>query len=259
MRSTGDAMKKAIDFDQVADLYDAYVSTNADHAFWLQVIRESDAPRLELMCGTGRITMRALREGLQVEGLDYSNGLLSIFRDKLQSAGLQTHLYAKDARCFELPKTYGLIYIGFHSISEVVSNTDKLRVFQSVHRHLAEGGHFWLSTQNPTVRSASLDGVERSIGTFQSSSRGPFELRSQYHYDPKTGLAEGKQRYLFRDATEPSREVELAVCFHLIELPTLIELLRTARFQVVQTFGNYDHSAFDAQQSPFCLLRCAKA
>ena len=54
-------MKKSIDFDRVADLYDAYVATDVDLGFWLDVIQRSDSPRIELMCGTGRITMAALR------------------------------------------------------------------------------------------------------------------------------------------------------------------------------------------------------
>jgi hypothetical protein len=62
--------EKTIDFDRVSEFYDLYVHTEADVGFWKRVAGEAKPPRLELMAGTGRITLPLLEAGLSVEGID---------------------------------------------------------------------------------------------------------------------------------------------------------------------------------------------
>ena len=79
---------KSIDFDPVARYYDLCVHPDFDLPFWVEEARRHPGRRLELMCGTGRISLAILREGLPLTCVDYSAGLLSIFREKLSREGL---------------------------------------------------------------------------------------------------------------------------------------------------------------------------
>jgi hypothetical protein len=44
-------------YERIADLYDAFVTTDVDIPFFLEEARKAGGPILELMAGTGRLTI----------------------------------------------------------------------------------------------------------------------------------------------------------------------------------------------------------
>jgi ubiquinone/menaquinone biosynthesis C-methylase UbiE len=68
-------MKKPINFDLVADLYDL-VHIDLDIPFFLNETKGYDGEILELMCGTGRISIPLLASGKKMTCVDYSVGML---------------------------------------------------------------------------------------------------------------------------------------------------------------------------------------
>lgn len=257
MSPTNESLAVNIDFDRVAELYDRYVTADFDLAFWVDVARRSDAPRLELMCGTGRITLPILHAGLSIEGLDYSAGLLQVFRRKLDEEGLAAPLHHADARSFDLGKKYTLVFIGFHALAEVLANDDKARVLACVHRHLTDDGQLWLSIHNPVVRRAALDGEERVLGVFpMTDAREELQLSGRYRLDERTQIAQGAQTYsVKRDGVEV-RRIALPIRFHLIAPDELAALLEASGLEIVERYGAYDGSPFDSATSPFFIVRC---
>ena len=249
--------EKTIDFDRASEFYDLYVHTAADVGFWKRVAGESKPPRLELMAGTGRITLPLLEAGLPVEGLDYSAGLLAVLERKMRAAGIEAPLHHADARSFDLGKKFGLVFVGFQSISEVVEDDDKNRVFGSVRRHLAPGASFWVTIHNPPACRGMVDGRTVDLGTFHLDSTGEdVTISGRYLLDESTGIVSGKQTYrCLRDGRE-SRLVELPMRFHLVPPQRLVELLRASGFDVVERLGDYDGSAFEPLRSPFFIARC---
>lgn len=254
------ALRVNIDFNSVAEFYDLYVNTTFDVPFWLDVARACEGPRLELMCGTGRITLRLLQAGIAVDGLDYSAGLLARFRGKLTPGLPPCRLHHADARRFSLPDRYGLIFIGFHSIAEVLDDADKRRVFECARAHLAPGGRFWLSAQNPAVRARTLDGRQVDLGRFALPATGEeLAVSGRYLYDAATGIAEGTQRYVCTRDGRVTREMALPLRFHLATPERLDELLESAGLRVVTRYGDYARVPFDAATSGFYLVEAVPA
>jgi len=246
-----------IDFDSVAEFYDAYVNCDFDLDFWRDVAKSTRSPRLELMCGTGRIAMAILGNGLAIEGMDYSVKLLEVFRSKLTRVGLETVLYHDDARRFNLNRRYGLIFIGFHAIAEVISDHEKLEVFRNVHRHLAADGVFWVSIHNPPQRRAGLDGIYRPIGTYRlADTCEEVHVNGEYCLDERSGIVTGRQVYrCFTDGRE-TRGNELPIQFHLVAPERLDELLTEAGLRVIRRLGTYTRERFDPSTSPVYLAEC---
>jgi len=87
-------MQKTIDFDLVADLYDAYVPVDFDIPFYKKFCK-GYGKILELMCGTGRVSLPLLLEGHNLTCVDYSQGMLDIFRSKLPE-GLQAKMLCQE-------------------------------------------------------------------------------------------------------------------------------------------------------------------
>ncbi len=78
--------EKNIDWNKVASYYDAYVRTDLDLSFFLKHARESGGPVLELMCGTGRITIPLIEAGYDVTSTPVSGLSASKIRTRRLAA-----------------------------------------------------------------------------------------------------------------------------------------------------------------------------
>ena len=75
----GAAVEKNIDFGHVADIYDSYTNVDFDVDFF-KMLCKGRKNILELMCGTGRVSIPLLDEGFPLTCVDYSEEMLEIFR-----------------------------------------------------------------------------------------------------------------------------------------------------------------------------------
>src|SRR5919112_6745913 len=53
-----------IDYDRVADVYDLYVTSDLDVGFYVEEATKVQGKVLELMCGTGRVSIPLLEAGV---------------------------------------------------------------------------------------------------------------------------------------------------------------------------------------------------
>src|SRR5216683_2691595 len=65
--------------------YVAAYLTRPDIDFYVQVARECGGPVLELGCGSGRILIPTARAGLNITGLDSSEGMLAVCRATIET------------------------------------------------------------------------------------------------------------------------------------------------------------------------------
>lgn len=243
---------KAIAFDEVARYYDLHVRTEIDLPFWVEEARRHPGRRLELMCGTGRITLALLRAGHQVTGVDYSAGLLARFREKLAAEGLAAEVLELDVRRLAVAQPYDWIYLGFHSFSELVTLPEQREVLERVHAALAPAGRFTCALHNARIRGPQLDGAWRDLGVFDVPwSGGTLVVRARYELDAATGIATGEQHYRELDARGAlAREVHLPVRFALPTPEAFVRLAGEAGLLPVDAWGSYQHEPFDAETSP---------
>ncbi len=134
-------MKKSIDFDLVADLYDYYVKTDMDVGFYLELCK-GHRNILELMCGTGRVSLPLIREGFHLTCVDYSAQMLDVFRSKLKESD-KVDIFCQDICSLALTERYDIAFIPFHSIMEVTNKEKRKQVFARIYEHLMPGGLFF--------------------------------------------------------------------------------------------------------------------
>jgi SAM-dependent methyltransferase len=246
---------KSIDFDRVARYYDLYVQTELDLPFWVEEARRHPGRRLELMCGTGRISLAVLRAGFPLTCVDYSARLLDVFRGKLAREGLTAEVVQSDVRSLDLAGSYNFAFIGFHAVAELVEEQDRLDALCSIARVLVEGGAFSCSLHNPAVRGPQLDGRWREFPPVPiASTGGVLRWRARMDYEASTGLAQGEQVYDELDCDGRCiAHVELPVRFRLIGLEAFEATARASGFEVVRVLGDYDRSPCDPWRSPYFL------
>src|SRR5579885_2460171 len=97
-------------FDAHAVHYDENVftlNTVAEIDFFLGLFALAKGARiLDVGCGTGRHSIELAKRGYEVTGIDLSNGMLSVAKEKASAAGVQVEWIQADATCFEPSQKY---------------------------------------------------------------------------------------------------------------------------------------------------------
>lgn len=243
-----------IRFDDVADLYDEYVTWDLDLPFWAREAQEAQGPILELTCGTGRVSIHLLRAGVDLTCVDYSKGMLERLRAKLDRERLSCPVVEADITELSLPGRFDLAFIPFHSFQEIVDRSRHRPTLERIRSHLTETGRFICTLQNPEVRLKSIDGKPHPIGRFRTNSGGSLDVSSQLSYDPPSGLVQGHQLYHLYDNTDTLIETRrLAISFVLFPKDEFERLAVAAGFDVETLLGDYDSTPFDHESSPFMI------
>lgn len=257
---TGDAdqqaaLAKNIDWDSVARYYDAYVRTDVDLSFFLQQARAAGGPILEVMCGTGRLTVPLAEAGFSVTALDSSAELLARLRSKLADRHPQVRVIEADARTFDLGQQFPFVFVGFHSFAELLGRSARSRAMATIRKHVASGGRFVLTLHNPPIRVAAAHADWRSMGRFALEPGVSLEVSSRWNVDREVARIAGVQRY--RELDERGhcmKELYLPIVFDLITPAEVRDLAEEAGFEIADVFGDYAGAAFDGSRSPFAIF-----
>jgi SAM-dependent methyltransferase len=112
-----------------------------DRPLYLDVIRRSGEPVLDLLCASGRLLLDYLGQGIDVEGLDGSAQMLALVREKAARAGLPAPtLHHQQLERIDLPRRYRTI-LGASSAIQLVTDADAAaRTLERVVQHLEPGG-----------------------------------------------------------------------------------------------------------------------
>lgn len=95
---------------------------------------------LELMAGTGRVSLLLVRAGVHLTCVDNAPELLARFRQKLAQEQLWAQVHEMDVRHLAVDKQFYLILPPFHSFSELVSPPVSIPPFNRPNLPLYPGG-----------------------------------------------------------------------------------------------------------------------
>ena len=231
-------MEKSIDFDLVADLYDAYVQTDADIGFYLSLC-EGHTDILELMCGTGRVSLPLLRARHKLTCVDYSVRMLDVFRGKLTGPE-SAELICQDISDLRLSRQFEFAFIPFHSIAEITDKANRQRAIRRVYEHLLPGGQFFVSLYNPAYRIGLADGVERPLGGFVTPDGHTLHVRYRNEYVPSEELIQGEQVYEVYDQLGGKLEKRtLPIRFSVVTKEEMLSAAASAGFVLKEMYGDY--------------------
>jgi SAM-dependent methyltransferase len=97
-------------------------------------------PALELAIGTGRIALPLAAGGIAVEGIDISPAMVAKLRTK--PGGDQISVTIGDFADVPVAGTYGLIFVVFNTLFNLLTQDDQVRCFENVAAHLTDDGRF---------------------------------------------------------------------------------------------------------------------
>jgi SAM-dependent methyltransferase len=228
-----------------ADLYDLdpAIIHAADIGFFVERASRTAGPVLELGCGTGRITLPLAKAGVDVRGLDLSEGMLAILRRKLallpseEAARIQVQL--GNMASFSLAERFGLVIIPFRSFQALVTKEEQQSCLRCVREHMKDDGRFIINVFRPFGRlDKSWEAPPRVDWEVMDPASGKKVTRkhARRHINVENQILEIDLIFSIEGGEEFIDPLKLSYFY-----PDQMEaLLREAGFTIVESMGDYD-------------------
>ena len=176
------------------DLLRGDTSTWPDWAFYLKLIRTYGQPVLDVGCGTGRLLLDYLAEGIDIDGVDNSPEMLALCREKATARGLTPSLYQQYVETLSLSRQYRTILIPSSTLQLIIDPAMVARSFERLVDHLAPGGivvapfmTIW-KAGDPLSREWEQSALRQEDGA-------TVRRIGQYWYDPVSECADTEDHY----------------------------------------------------------------
>jgi SAM-dependent methyltransferase len=240
-------------------LYDALLPATAHVPYYVDLARQATGDVLELACGTGQLTVPIASAGLPAAGLptvglDLSEPMLAIARQRAGAANVSVEFVPGDMRNFDLGRKFALIFIARNSLLHLHSTEDLLAAFAAIQRHLAPEGIFAFDIFNPNVRLLARPSGQRfPVFQKETESFGNLSVEETTEYDAAAQV--GRSRWYVSTPEKPDAWVlplELRNIFPQ-ELPLL---LAAGGFNLKSRMGDLSQTPFNsASRLQVCLCQ----
>jgi ubiquinone/menaquinone biosynthesis C-methylase UbiE len=233
-----------------------------DVAFIQRVIEQGGAPALDVGCGTGRLLLRYLAAGLDVEGLDSSEDMLAICRVKGDQQGLKPTLYHASMHTMELPRHYRTIFTPCGSFVLLIDRDQAWDALKRMHDHLEPGGtliltSFWPFDSGEPLSEKPL-GEMGEWGKLWSQDQPDGSQIVQTLMIEKIDRAEqlllAKRRYQLMRGGEVIKEEVFASCERWYFKHEMELMMKLVGFREVRIVGNWTDEPFEDRHGTMVTL-----
>lgn len=128
--------------DRIADVYDTWYGDAFDNEGAVEFLARmaNDGRVLELAIGTGRIAVPLAQAGVDVTGIDVSEGMITKLRSK--PGGGDIPVAMGDFTDVDVEGNFSVVYVVFNTFFALTSQRDQVTCFRNVAAHLDDGGVF---------------------------------------------------------------------------------------------------------------------
>lgn len=187
---------------------------------------------LELACGTGNITIPLAKKGYNVVGLDISQDMLMVAKDKSIENNLKVLFIEQNMIDLELEEKFDCVLSMCDGINYIVDTEDLLEVFQRVYNTLEDGGAFIFDISS----SYKLKNILGN-NTFGENLDDICYLWENY-FDEESNILEMDLTIFIQEGKYYRKEEE----FHIqraYDVDEIINLLNTVNFKDVKIYDGF--------------------
>jgi SAM-dependent methyltransferase len=187
------------------------MSDSPDRQFFRDIIQEGGEPVLDVGCGTGRLLLDYMADGVQIDGVDVSPEMIALCRQKAIEQSLKPALYVQAVEALDLPRKYRTIIIPSCSFQLLPDLSDARAALDSFHEHLLPGGLLVLVIWHIKRKGPAEWSDWYLVAEKERPEDGKIVKRQERSmYDPETQLRHTENRYeLLEDGELVYREVHL--------------------------------------------------
>ncbi len=114
----------------------------------------ADRPALEFAIGTGRVALPLAARGVPVQGIEMSRAMVAVLRGK--PGGDTIPVTIGDMTTTRVPGRFGLVYLVYNTINNLVTQEAQVACFRNAAAHLAPGGAFVIEVGVPALQRLPL-------------------------------------------------------------------------------------------------------
>lgn len=228
-------------YKSFAQVYDLFMS-DVKYKDWIRYLNEiwtkyNLSPKLiaELGCGTGNITVELAKQGYDMIGIDISEDMLAIAKEK--SDNLNILYLLQDMTEFELYGTVDCIISLCDSINYITDEDDLLSVFKLVNNYLNPKGLFIFDI-NTEYKFKNLF----SDNTFAQTDEDACYIWENF-YDEDKKLNEYYMNFFIKQDNNRYKRFEEIHCEKAYSVQMIKDLLNTSGLKLLDVF---DAFTFDA-------------
>ena len=153
---TGESRSFYADNGLNVETYDQRTATpEGEIDFYVRHAVASGGPVLELGSGTGRVTWPIGRAGIDIVGLDRSQGMRNVAERKRASESVETsnrvRFVGGDMTNFELNQRFAVAIIPFRAFLMLLTPEDERNALVCIRRHLNSGGRLIVDIFDPRL------------------------------------------------------------------------------------------------------------
>ena len=249
------------DYTSFADLYDLFYDDFADDlSLYTGFAERTGGSILEIGSGTGRVALALARAGHTVVGLELSDAMRAVARQKADRAQLtdRVDFVSGDMRRFNLDRHFGLIVVPLNTFLHNLTLDDQLATLRCCQKHLRPGGLLVLDCFNPDPAYAADDRrlvVQRSVVERDTGQTALLLLSRATEWSQQ--LQEITYLIDRPDRHGTVQRAVLQVSFRFIFRNEMALLLKQGGFDLKEVYGSYELEPFESGSDKLIVVATA--
>jgi ubiquinone/menaquinone biosynthesis C-methylase UbiE len=237
------------------DLFRGDTSTWEDRFFYLDMVKKYGQPVLDVGCGTGRILLDFMQQGIDIDGIDNSPDMLARLRQKAEKLNLDPKVYQQEMHTLSLPRKYQTILVPSSSFQLLLDPALPAIAMKNLYKHLLPGGVLAM----PFMTLWKEDDPLESEFTREAirPEDGAVVRRWQYsRFDPETDFEHTIDRYeIVQDGQViASEEHQQSPATRSYTQQQAVALFQEAGFENIQVFHEFTFEPAKPEDTVFSIL-----
>jgi SAM-dependent methyltransferase len=236
------------------DLLRGDTSNWEDRFFYLECVKKYGQPVLDIGCGTGRILLDFMQQGIDIHGVDNSPEMLALLHQKADQLGLKPTTYQQEMQGLSLPRSFQTILVPSSSFQLLLEAGLPALAMRAFHQHLLPGGTLvmpFMTLWRPgdPLESAWTKGVTRDDGALVRRT-------AWSRYDAETGLEDTRDTYeVIQDGIVTAFETHVqSPATRSYTQEQASELYEEAGFADVRAYHEFTFEPAKPEDTLFCVL-----
>lgn len=227
-------------YSDFAFIYDELMN-DVDYNGWIKYIEEIIEKEnvkvqniLELACGTGNLTIPLTKKNYDIAGIDISDQMLNVAREKAEKEGVELVLLQQDIGELDFDVTnLDCILCACDGFNYITYDDDLENVFAKSHELLKDGGLFIFDISSHYKLSTILG------NNMHGENRDDISYLWQNYFDDEQNLIEMELAFFVKDANGKFDKFEEVHQQRAYTEDEIIESLQISGFTDIKVYGDF--------------------
>jgi ubiquinone/menaquinone biosynthesis C-methylase UbiE len=237
------------------DLLRGDTSKWSSRPYFLKIIQQSGEPALDVACGSGRLLIDYLAEGIDIDGVDISSDMIAACRVNADNAGWNPNLYVQAMQDLVLPRRYRTIIVPSSSFLHLTNESAARQALDRFYTHLEPGGVLSMSMRvfEPDSEAENWEIVEEATRPTDGATVRRW-FRCTYDIPNRLQFTEDRYEILMGEKLVQAEQFSGSPYLTWYTVPEAIDLLKTAGFLSVEAHADFTFNPAKDTETSFVIL-----